>query len=582
MTASRSRAYVRLLVAGSLVAAYLSGAVAPAGAVLPTTPNLTLHHTLQASPFVGSSVSAEDNEGSAYVPRDDSLWLVDDDAQSIYEVNATTGALKRTIDDSVLSGVRQLGGTASAGTSRSEDLESLAYDEVNDVLYAFSGTCCSSSVRSAAYRFTRAAGRLEVESFQALDDLDFTAAAWNPGDGMLYTGIDDELRTYDYAANTVGALVGLNGVDDILGMDFTNDGKDLFVARYGTTVTRVDWATKREVAGWSFDLAPLGLLDTRAVEVVGDQLWVSDGYDYRSSGDPLSHAVFVLDLGGSTAPPSAPSASFSVSTSSGVAPLPVAFTDTSSGGAPTSWLWDFGDGSVAATARPHHTYADAGSYTVRLTVSNAGGASTASRQVTVSAPPEPPEPPTPPTPPTPPPPPTPDPPVPPTPDPPIPPSTTPPAPIEYVRVNLLRNPGFESSRRGWNDAGKAGVRLKRVRGGHTGTWAVRVQRSRGTRTLILNDKRDPASTSQASVYTAGLWVRGRPGDVLRLRLRENLTGTKVGQTATRVTLTRRWQRVTVSLAVRAPGRSTIDVAALLRSGAKRAWFEADDAELVES
>jgi hypothetical protein len=49
--------------------------------------------------------------------------------------------------------------------------------------------------------------------------------------------------------------------------------------------------------GWTgISLSGLGLLDTRAVEVIGEQVLVSDGYDSRSSSDPMNHAVFVLDV----------------------------------------------------------------------------------------------------------------------------------------------------------------------------------------------------------------------------------------------------------------------------------------------
>jgi PKD repeat protein len=40
---------------------------------------------------------------------------------------------------------------------------------------------------------------------------------------------------------------------------------------------------------------------------------------------------------------------------------------------PTSWAWDFGDGSTATTQNPTHTYAAGGSYNVTLTASNAYG-----------------------------------------------------------------------------------------------------------------------------------------------------------------------------------------------------------------
>ena len=47
------------------------------------------------------------------------------------------------------------------------------------------------------------------------------------------------------------------------------------------------------------------------------------------------------------------------------------FTDSSSGG--TSYLWDFGDGSTSTTQNPTYQYADAGTYTIILTVTNAAG-----------------------------------------------------------------------------------------------------------------------------------------------------------------------------------------------------------------
>ena len=41
--------------------------------------------------------------------------------------------------------------------------------------------------------------------------------------------------------------------------------------------------------GWEFDPTGFGILDSRAVEVVGDRVLVSDGYDSRTSTDPMNH-----------------------------------------------------------------------------------------------------------------------------------------------------------------------------------------------------------------------------------------------------------------------------------------------------
>jgi PKD repeat protein len=70
-----------------------------------------------------------------------------------------------------------------------------------------------------------------------------------------------------------------------------------------------------------------------------------------------------------------PSASFTATPTNGVAPLNVAFTDTSSG-SPTSWAWTFGDGGTSTAQNPNYTYTAPGTYTVTLIASNAGGSST--------------------------------------------------------------------------------------------------------------------------------------------------------------------------------------------------------------
>ncbi|MDD1660530.1 MAG: lectin like domain-containing protein, partial [Methanomicrobiales archaeon] len=72
----------------------------------------------------------------------------------------------------------------------------------------------------------------------------------------------------------------------------------------------------------------------------------------------------------------APKASFSGTPTSGKATLKVQFTDTSTGN-PTSWTWDFGDGTTSSLKNPAHDYTAKGRYTVKLTVRNAGGSSTA-------------------------------------------------------------------------------------------------------------------------------------------------------------------------------------------------------------
>lgn len=54
------------------------------------------------------------------------------------------------------------------------------------------------------------------------------------------------------------------------------------------------------------------------------------------------------------------------------------FTDASTQN-PSSWSWTFGDGATSTAQNPSHTYSAAGSYTVGLTVTNAGGSTSTSK-----------------------------------------------------------------------------------------------------------------------------------------------------------------------------------------------------------
>ncbi|AMR26767.1 hypothetical protein A0257_06355 [Hymenobacter psoromatis] len=69
-----------------------------------------------------------------------------------------------------------------------------------------------------------------------------------------------------------------------------------------------------------------------------------------------------------------PTAAFAASTTT-VCAGAVQFTDQSTG-APTGWLWNFGDGTTSTAQNPAHTFATAGTYQVTLTATNAVGSST--------------------------------------------------------------------------------------------------------------------------------------------------------------------------------------------------------------
>lgn len=105
-----------------------------------------------------------------------------------------------------------------------------------------------------------------------------------------------------------------------------------------------------------------------------------DTRDVKNYLNPTANVAGIRSTAGSSTPSLAaaheflvvrygPVAAFTQDTVSGDSPLTVRFTDQSLG-TPTSWSWDFGDGSSSTRQNPSHTYTTAGTYTVKLTASD--------------------------------------------------------------------------------------------------------------------------------------------------------------------------------------------------------------------
>jgi len=75
---------------------------------------------------------------------------------------------------------------------------------------------------------------------------------------------------------------------------------------------------------------------------------------------------------------------FTADPTTGVTPLSVRFTDESTN-TPSSWAWDFGDGSTSTVQNPVHVYTSSGTYTVTLTATNTGGSNSLTKNGLVNA-----------------------------------------------------------------------------------------------------------------------------------------------------------------------------------------------------
>jgi hypothetical protein len=80
----------------------------------------------------------------------------------------------------------------------------------------------------------------------------------------------------------------------------------------------------------------------------------------------------------------APTVDFSYLGANNPAPSTVSFTSTTTNA--VNYLWDFGDNSSSTLANPQHLYTAGGVYTVKLTVTGAGGTTSTIKTVNIGAP----------------------------------------------------------------------------------------------------------------------------------------------------------------------------------------------------
>ena len=148
--------------------------------------------------------------------------------------------------------------------------------------------------------------------------------------------------------------------------------------------------------------------------------------------------------------------------------------------------------------------------------------------------------------------------------------------------NMVANPGFETDTAGWNTSGgSAGISLTRVAGGHSGGWSAQLSNANATAsTCLLNDSPNAVSKTASGTYTGILWARADTGGAsLKLRFREYNGTVLVGTATTNATLTTAWQQVTVTYAPVVAGTSTIDFNAYVTNAPTGSCFYADDAAI---
>jgi RHS repeat-associated protein len=139
------------------------------------------------------------------------------------------------------------------------------------------------------------------------------------------------------------------------------------------------------------DLVSAGIGDGRHGFSLATPVWLRDGVTHSITVRPAGASFLLASTPRSLtcAPPNQPPVAEAGGPYSGTAGQPVPFNGTMStdpDGTITAFQWDFGDGTGGTGATPSHVYAAAGTYTVRLTVTdNRGATASDTAQVNVVA-----------------------------------------------------------------------------------------------------------------------------------------------------------------------------------------------------
>jgi PKD repeat protein len=184
-------------------------------------------------------------------------------------------------------------------------------------------------------------------------------------DGILYYTLFGDSHLYSRYFMPDSGIVGSDTVTAPGGVDLSH------VAGMFLSGNNLYWASKVD-GTLHRDAFAAGALSGDTI-VSGPAV---DGNDWRS------RAMWVDSNGSANQPPTARIAST-------CANLTCSFDGTTSAdpdGTIASYAWNFGDGTTSTLAKPSHTYAAAGPYTVTLTVTDDKGATgTATKSVTVTA-----------------------------------------------------------------------------------------------------------------------------------------------------------------------------------------------------
>ncbi|MCF7802041.1 MAG: FG-GAP-like repeat-containing protein, partial [Candidatus Marinimicrobia bacterium] len=303
------------------------------------------------------------------------------------------------------------------------------YDNDGDLdLFVANASEDTSKTRNFLYRNNGNGNFTKITTGAIVNDKDYSySCQWGDldGDGWLDLMVGNSTANAIYQNNggtftrlyagmgdpIVGSILTDGGLSRAVSfVDFNLDGdEDIFVVNQGNTnplyqhiATENNWLRVQARGSRANHFADGSLVKVKA-SINGQSFWQTREITSQTGGSASSGLTASFGLGNAVRAdsvkvifpngaaqiltnvnlnqtltlnePKPPLAAFTMDRSFGAPPLTVQFTDSSRGvdAQVAAWHWDFGDGETSTQQNPAHTFDEEGSYTVKLTITDANG-----------------------------------------------------------------------------------------------------------------------------------------------------------------------------------------------------------------
>jgi outer membrane protein assembly factor BamB len=242
--------------------------------------------TLDSKPFRGSRIFSGDIENLVYVNEEETLWISDDNADQIYQVDRNSGDFKARLRARDMVAAFPDAGRCEDGDddpetecSYVEELETLAYDGQARTLYIINTVGDPERTppkdKPAIFRLRKreADQNFRFRNWQELPNGPRYDAAV-VADGTLYVAVDAELRAYTWSDNTLDGTAALSTPHgNIVGAGY--DGEHVWLLTVSRKLVRIRWSDRSEDGVWDLESQSIG--KAKGLAVAPGEVFVADG-----------------------------------------------------------------------------------------------------------------------------------------------------------------------------------------------------------------------------------------------------------------------------------------------------------------